>query len=111
MVKRPTVGRSSKRSQRGAVPLFRRVGRMRRADRHEKLFLAIDKVRGVERGELEAVAVRDGVGGASLDAVSAEDAAVVIDVVHRGVALGARDAALGSVLGGLDVDAVRWAGR
>src|SRR5438105_15673208 len=82
-----------------------------RAHADEELFLAIDKARGVEGGDLEAVAVGDGVGGAGLDAVSAEDAAVVIDVIDRGVALGAGDAALGSVLRGLDVDAVRGTRR
>ncbi len=63
------------------------------------------------RGQLEAVAVGDGVGGAGLHAVAAEDAAVVVDVVDLGVALGGGDALLGGVFGGLDVDAVGGAGR
>src|SRR4051812_43225116 len=83
----------------------------RRADVDQQLFLAVDEVRGIEGRDLEAVSVRDGVGGAGLDAVSAEDAAVVIDVVDGGVALGAGDAALSSVLRGLDVNAIRWTGR
>src|SRR5277367_2319473 len=51
------------------------------------------------------MSVGDGVGGTSLNAVAAEDAAVVVDVVDLGVALGTGDALLGS----LDIDAVRWA--
>ena len=76
----------------------------------QQVFLAHDERGGVEAGELEAVAVGDGVGGAGLDAVTAEDAAVVVDVVDLGVALGGGDADLFGVLGGLDVDAVRGAG-
>ena len=56
------------------------------------------------------MAVGDGVGGAGFDAVAAEDAAVVVDVVDLGVALGGGDALLLGVLGRLDVDAVRRAG-
>ena len=76
----------------------------------EQVVLAHDERGGVEAGELEAVAVGDGVGGAGLDTVTAEDAAVVVDVVDLGVALGGGDADLFGVLGGLDVDAVRGAG-
>ena len=57
---------------------------------HQHVFLAHDQGGGVEAGQLEAVAVGDGVGGAGFDAVAAEDAAVVVDVVDLGVALGAR---------------------
>ena len=46
----------------------------------EEVFLAHDESGGVEAGEFEAVAVGDGVGGAGLDAITAEDAAVVVDV-------------------------------
>ncbi len=56
------------------------------------------------------MAVGDGIGGAGLDAVAAEDAAVVVDIVDLGVALGAGDARLFSVLCGFDVDAVGGAG-
>src|SRR5258708_1662767 len=52
----------------------------------------------------------DGVGGAGLDAVTAENAAIVVDVVDLGVALGRGDSDGLCVLGGLDVDAVRGAG-
>lgn len=77
---------------------------------NEQVFLAHDEGRGVKAGEFEAVTVGDGVGGAGLDTVAAEDAAVVVDVVDLGVTLGGGDASLFSVLGGLDVDAVRRAG-
>ena len=56
------------------------------------------------------MSVSDGVRRAGLDTVSAEDAAVVVDVVDLGVTFGAGDAVLGCVLSGFDVDAVRWAG-
>ena len=78
--------------------------------RHQQVFLAHDQGGRVQAGQLEAVAVGDGVRGAGLDAVAAEDAAVVVDVVDLGVALGGGDALLLGVLGGLDVDAVRGAG-
>src|SRR5579872_1443729 len=50
------------------------------------------------------------IGRTSLNAVSAEDTAVVIDVVNRCITLGAADAVLGRVLGSFDVDAVGGAG-
>ena len=55
------------------------------------------------------MAVRDGVGGARLHAISAEDAAVVIDVINLGVAFAAADAQLCRVLGRFDIDALRRA--
>ena len=79
-------------------------------DGEEHVFFAHDEVCGVEGGELEAVAVGDGVGGAGLDTVATEDAAVVIDVVDLGVALRGGDADFLSVFGGLDEDAVGGAG-
>jgi len=79
-------------------------------DGNQQRFFAIDQVAGVEGGKFKAVAVGNGVRGAGLDAVSAEDAAVVVDVVDLGVALGAADAVLFSVFGGLNVNTVRGAG-
>src|SRR6266576_3561216 len=84
------------------------VGKHRRRD--EEVFLAHDQVGGVEAGELETVAVGDGIGGAGLDTIAAEDAAVVVDIVDLGVTLGTGDALFRGVLGGFDVDAVRRAG-
>src|SRR5580765_441387 len=78
--------------------------------RRQHLFFAVDQVGGVQRCDLKAVPVGDGVGGAGLNTISAEDAAVVIDVIDLRIALGAGDTLLGRVLGGLNVNAVRWAG-
>src|SRR6266849_1370215 len=57
------------------------------------------------------MSVRDRVGRASFHAVSAKNAAVVIDVVNLGVPLRAAYATCGGIVGGLDVDAVRRARR
>ena len=65
-----------------------------RRHRGEHVFFPLDQRGGVVAGGLEAVAVGDGVGGAGLHAVPAENAAVVIDVVDAGVALAAGDARL-----------------
>src|SRR5579859_3698255 len=77
---------------------------------HQQSFLAIDQVAGVEGGQLETVAVGDGVRGAGLNAIAAEDAAVVIDVIDLGVALGAADAFLFGIIGSFNVNAVGRAG-
>ena len=79
--------------------------------RNEKLFFAINKAGGVVAGQFKAVAVRDGVGGAGLHAIAAEDAAVVINVVNGGVSLPRADAVVGGVFRGFNVDAVGRAGR
>jgi hypothetical protein len=81
-----------------------------RLDREEHVFLAHHEVGGVQRGELEAMTVRDGIGRAGFNAVSAENAAVVVDVIDLGVTLGGGDADFFSVLGRLNVNAVGWAG-
>src|SRR6266404_3221363 len=78
--------------------------------RRQHLLFAIDKVCGIQRGNLKSVPVGDRVGRTSLHAVSAEDAAVVIDVIDLGVALGARDTLLSRVLSRLDINAVRRTG-
>ena len=73
---------------------------------NKQRFFAIDKVAGVEGREFEAVAMGDGVSWAGFNAVAAEDAAVIVDVIDLGVALSAADAVLFSVLSGLNVNAV-----
>jgi hypothetical protein len=73
----------------------------------QHLLLAHDQIGGVETRQFESVAVRDGVRRTGLDAISAENAAVVVDVVYLGIALGAADAVFGRVLGGFDVNAIR----
>src|SRR5579883_319687 len=79
-----------------------RAGRNRR----QHVLLPLHQRGGVVAGQLEAVAMRNCVGGAGFDAVAAEDAAVVVDVIHGRVALAARDAHRFGVLGGLGIDAV-----
>ena len=61
--------------------------------------------------DLETVAMRDGIGGARFHAISAENAAVVVDVVNLGVALAAADAQFLGVFGGFDIDAIGRARR
>jgi hypothetical protein len=70
------------------------------------LLLAINKVGCVEGSQLKTVAVRDRVGWACFNAISAEDTAVVVDVVHMGIAFGAADPVLSRVLSSFDVDTV-----
>src|ERR1019366_9684849 len=55
--------------------------------------------------------MRDSVAGAGLHAISAEDAAAVIDVIDLGVALRGTNALLGSVLRRLDVNTIRGTSR
>src|SRR5512135_933362 len=66
---------------------LRLLARGESGDRDQHVFLAHDQVRCVQRGQLEAVAVGNGVSGTGFNAVAAEDAAVVVDVVDLGVAL------------------------
>src|SRR5579859_4606427 len=73
---------------------------------HQQSFFAIDQIAGVERGQLEAVAVCNGVSGAGLNAIAAENAAVVVDVIDLGVALGAADALFFGIVGRFNVNAV-----
>src|SRR5260221_1066097 len=80
-----------------------RAGRYRR----QETVLAIDQSRRIVAGDLEIVPVGDRVGGAGFHAVSAEDTAVIVDVVDLRVALAAADPYLVGILGGFDVDAVR----
>jgi hypothetical protein len=99
-------------------PFFRDHHRLLRSQRlagigghgHQKSFFSIDQVAGIERSQFEAVTVRDGVRGAGLNAISAEDAAVIVDVIDLGVALGAADALFFGIVGSFDVNAVRRAG-
>ena len=74
------------------------------------MLLAIDQVGGIEGGDLKSVPVRDRIRRARLDAVSAKNAPVVIDVVDLGVTFGAAHPVLGCVLRCLDIDAIRGAG-
>ena len=70
----------------------------------------MDEGGGIQRGQLEAVSMGDGVRWAGFDAVTAKNAPVVIDVVDLGIAFGTGDSALCRVFGGLNVDTVGRAG-
>ena len=82
------------------------VSQLSARDRSQQLLFAINKVGGVEGGELETVAMGDGVSRTGFDAVSAKDTAVVVDVVHGSVTFGAANAVLSRVLGSFDVNTV-----
>ncbi len=75
------------------------------------MFLAVDQFGHVVAGEFKTMPVRDGVGWASLHAVSAEDAAVVINVIDARIALPCADSPLGGVLSRFYVNAIGRAGR
>ena len=78
----------------------------------QHLLLAHHEIGRVKGRQFKPVTVRDGIRRTRLHTVSAENAAVVVDVVDLGIALGAANAILGGVLGGLDVNAVgRAVGR
>ena len=77
----------------------------------EKLFLAVDEGVYVVWSQFDVVAVSDGVGGASVNAVAAEDASRVVDVVDARVAFTGGDAVDLSIFGGLDVNTIRGTRR
>jgi hypothetical protein len=77
--------------------------------RLEELLLAIEQAGDVVGGQLEAVAVGDGIGRTGFHTVAAEDTPRIVDVIHLGVPLAGADAVLGGVLRRLDVDALRRA--
>src|SRR5690348_18271785 len=77
----------------------------------QHLLLAIDQVAGIEGCQLKSMSVGDRVRRTGFDAVSAENAPVVIDVVDLGVALGATDAVFSGIFRSFDIDAIRWTRR
>ena len=85
--------------------LVREVRAFGNWDQHS--FFAHDQRGGIVAGQLETVAVCDGVRRAGLDAKTAENTAVIVDIVDFGVTFSAADAELVGVFGGFDVDAVR----
>src|SRR5579871_143436 len=93
----------------GRGVLFQSFQRILRALRNgsEHLLFAVNQRRSIVAGEFESVAMCDGVRGAGLHAVSAEDAPVVIDVVNLRVALAAADAQSVRIFGSLDINAIR----
>jgi hypothetical protein len=95
------------RAGRGKFLLRRR----QRPDLHQHVFLAHHQVGGVQSSQLKPMAVGDGVCGTGFNAVAAEDAAIVVDVVNLGVALGRGDANLLGIFSSFNEDAIRGAGR
>src|ERR1017187_7691901 len=76
--------------------------------RSEHLFFAINQIGRVESREFKSMTVGDGIGGASLDAISTENATVIVDVVNLCITLCPAHPVLFRVLGSLYVDAVGW---
>ena len=82
-----------------------------RGNLYQQGLFAINEITGVECCEFEAVAVCDGVCGAGLNAITAEDAAVIVDVIDLGVTLSAADALFFSIVRRLNINAVGRARR
>ena len=77
----------------------------------EQLLLAVHQGVDIVGSQFKAVPVSDGVGGASFDAIAAEDAARIVYVVHLGVAFSGGNAFGIGILRGLNIDAIRGTGR
>jgi len=77
----------------------------------QHLLFAVNQVAGVKAGDFETVSVGDRIRGTRLDAISAEDTSVVIDVIDLGVTLCSAHPMLGRILCRLDVNAIRGTRR
>src|SRR5258708_17880864 len=77
--------------------------------RRQHLLFTINQITRAKRGEFKSVPVRNGVGGTSFHAITAEYTSIIVDVINAGVALRARDPLLGRILRGFYVDAIRRA--
>src|SRR6266496_411645 len=77
----------------------------------QHLLLAVHQIAGIEGSQFKPMSVGNRIGRTRFHAIPAKNAPVVIDVVDLGIALGATDAVLRRVLGSLDIDAIRGAGR
>jgi len=100
---------AARRSVRSAST-FRMLSGGHPRDRNQHIVFAHDKVRGVQGRQLETMAVGDCVSRAGLDAVSAKNATIVVDIVGFGIALARRDPFLFRILCRLDKNTVRGAG-
>ena len=74
------------------------------------MFFAVDQRVYVVRGEFNVVSVGDGVRRASVNAVAAEDAAGIVNVVDASVPFTGRNTLYVSIFRSFDVDASRRAG-
>src|SRR5450759_2018947 len=86
------------------------IGSHVRRSRGQHLFFAVNQIAGIETCQLKSMAMRDRIGGASLHAIPAKYASIVVDVVDAGVALGARDSGFRGVFRGFYVDAIGGTG-
>jgi hypothetical protein len=77
----------------------------------QHLLLAVNQIAGVKAGDFETVPVSDRIRGTRLDAVSAENTSIVVDVINLGVAFRSAHPMLSCVLRGLNINAIRWARR
>ena len=77
----------------------------------EELLFPVNQGIDVVGSELKSVPVRDSVRWTCFDAVSAENAARIIDVVDTGVAFPGGDALGIGVFSGFNINAIRRAGR
>src|SRR3954471_10645134 len=79
--------------------------------RRQQLLFAIDQISRIESRQFESMPVRNCIGGASFHAISAKNAAVVVNVVNLGITLCPADPFLRRVLCCLDIDAIGRAVR
>lgn len=77
--------------------------------RRKQLLFTIDQLRDIVAGELKSMPMRDRIGRTGFDAVSAEDTAIVVDIVDGGMTLARADAFFGGIFSSLNVNAVGWA--
>src|SRR5438094_4705175 len=74
--------------------------------RRQQLLFAIDQIRRIEGCKFEAVAMRDRIGRTSFHAITAKNAAVVVNVINLGVPLSATHPLLRRVLVRLNINAI-----
>jgi hypothetical protein len=75
----------------------------------EELFFAVNEGVDVVGGKLDVVTVGNGIGRASVNAVAAEDAAGIVNIIDAGVALPRGDAIGFVVFSGFDINTIRGA--
>jgi hypothetical protein len=73
----------------------------------QHLLLAVNQIACIKCRQLKPMSVRNRIGWTSLDAISAKDTPVIVDVIDLGVAFGAAYAVFRSVIGGFDINAIR----
>jgi len=107
----PGIEKTQTETLRGGLVGLLLQGGVSRRPRLEELFLAKEQRVYIVGGELNAVAVSNGVRGAGLDAVATKDAARIVDIVGLRVTLAGRDALRFGVFRRFNVNAIRGARR